>query len=356
MPVPARSPRRLAAWIAGGLFLAATAAVIGVLGVSTATSGAGTVLIGSLDERSLLSIAVVVALVSLGVGLWSIGAPRWMLPLKIIGVVLAVGAGVIAAFLAVLVVEANVSPVLHEGCDTGYVVVERSFLMGSSGTVYRQDGLIIATAMGRTSGDDGYQPFATGGYAVSEAQGSLTITYAINRPYEGMDTASAALGSITVPVLAGRTPQCGIDAGGGKLPSPGPAAPSSEPDPVTAASVDHDMRELIDASFAAASGTVVDATGTPIYASALPMPSVPCTDDSGVRREVAIEFRTDDNAKSLAQILAVWDQRGYEKDRAMHEDIRFSENRPVARMSVKDTSSIDGLIRLSASSVCVPAE
>ena len=50
---------------------------------------------------------------------------------------------------------------------------------------------------------------------------------------------------------------------------------------------------------------------------------------------------------------AHWDRAGYEKDRAMQEDIRYSEGRPVERMSVRDTSSTDGLVHLTVSSVCL---
>ena len=110
----------------------------------------------------------------------SIGTP-WMWA-GFIGVVLATCAGALAALAAVFTVDANVTPVLHRGCDTGYVVVERSFLMGSSGTVYRQDGAFIVTQVGWSSGDNGHQPFSMGGYAVTEERGMLTVSYAVNRP------------------------------------------------------------------------------------------------------------------------------------------------------------------------------
>jgi len=37
----------------------------------------------------------------------------------------------------------------------------------------------------------------------------------------------------------------------------------------------------------------------------------------------------------------------------MQEDIRYSEGRPVERMSVRDTSSTDGPVHLTVSSVCL---
>ncbi|MFK3678018.1 hypothetical protein ACI2IP_09805 [Microbacterium sp. NPDC090218] len=351
-PAP-RSRRRTITWIAGGFFAIATAVVVWALAVPSVTSGAASVLIGPFDEPSVLTLSVFVALASLCVGLWSIDSPRRMLPLKIIGVVLAACAGAIAAFLSALIVDVNVTPVLHAGCDTGYVVVERSFLMGSSGTVYRQDGPFTATQVARSSGDDAYQPFSMGGYAVTEAGGTLTIDYAVNRPIDSTGVTGGSGSTISLPVLEDRTPRCGLTAAG--VTTPIPTTPSAEPAPVTVESIEGDMREIVGASLAASSGAVVDASGAPLEASALSLSSVPCAEGPGSRREVQIAFRTDDNARSLERILAVWDQAGYDSDRAMGEDIRYSESLPVARMSVKDTSSIDGLIHLTSTSVCVPS-
>jgi hypothetical protein len=353
-PAP-RSPRRRVAWVAAGVFAFATAVVFWVVTVSAASSGTASVLIGPLDERSLLTLSVFLAFAALCVGLWSVEAPQWMLPLKVIGIVLASCAGALAALASVLTVEVNVTPVLHGGCDTGYVVVERAFLMGSSGTVYRQDGAFIVTQVAMTSGDDAYQPFSMGGYAVTEERGTLTIDYAVNRPVASMGVTAGSGTSVSLPVLGSRKPQCGLQPGADPFADPNPTPPSAEPDPVTTGTIESDMREIIGASFAAASGTVVDASGTPLDASTLSMISTACTDGPGTRREVQIEFRTDDNARSVERILALWDQAGYEKDRAMHEDIRYSESLPVARLGVKDSSSIDGLIHLTSASVCVPS-
>lgn len=351
-PAP-RSSRRTVTWVAGGVFAFATAVVFWVVTVSSASSGTASVLIGPLDERSLLTLSVFLAFAALCVGLWSVEAPRWMLPLKVIGIVLASCAGALAALATVLTVDVNVTPVMHSGCDTGYVVVERAFLMGSSGTVYRQDGAFIVTQVAMTSGDDAYQPFSMGGYAVAEERGTLTIDYAVNRPVASMGVTAGSGTSVSLPVLDGRTPQCGLQPGADPFADPIPTRPSAEP--VTVPTVESDMREIIGESFAAASGAVVDASGAPLDASTLSMISTPCTEGPGTRREVQIGFRTDDNARSVERILALWDQAGYEKDRAMHEDIRYSESLPVARLGIRDTSSIDGLIHLTSASVCVPA-
>lgn len=352
MTASSRSRRRTVAWAAGGLFALATAVLVWVLVVSSATSGASSVLIGSLDQRSLLSVSVSVVFVSLCVGLWSVDSPRWMLPLKIIGVALSGCAAALAAFVSMMIVDVNVTPLLHDGCDTGYVVVERAFLMGSSGTVYRQDDSFLVTEVARTSGDDAYQPFSMGGYAVTESAGSLVVAYAVNRPLDGASVSPSPGTSFSVPVLRGRTPQCEGASGPTPNSTPKPDAPPVDDAPATVASIDEALRERLRASLNAASGTVVDAAGTPIDPAAVSISSIPCPDQPGTRREMQIDFRSEDNARSLEQILEVWDQAGYEKDRAIQEDIRFSAIEPVARMSVKDRSSIDGLIHMTLHSVC----
>ncbi|MBT2496780.1 hypothetical protein J7E45_14295 [Microbacterium sp. ISL-59] len=351
MPPPAASRRRTVARVAGAFFALATAIVVGELGVSVATSGEASLLIGPLDERSLLTGSMLIAFAALCVGLWSVDAPRWMLALKIIGIVLAAGAGALAAFLVMLSIEVKVTPLLQGDCDTGYVVVERSFLMGSSGTVYRQDGL-VATSVARTSGNNAYQPFAMDGYAVADADGTLTVSYAVNEPNTNSNPAGTYAASFSVPVLADRTPHCGYEAQREPIRSPSPPV-TSAPEPMTAAAVDDQMTELVTASLDASSGTAVDASGAPIDAAALPIRSVSCAESPGTRRELQLDFRTDDNTRSVADILKVWDRAGYEQDRAMQEDIRYSEGRPVERMSVRDTSSIDGLIHLTVSSICI---
>ncbi len=214
-------------WIAGVVFACATAVVFWVSAVSTASSGTASVLVGPLDERSLLTLSVLLAFAALCVGLWGVDAPRRMAPLKVIGVILAACGGALAAFASVLTVDVNVTPVLHAGCDTGYVVVERAFLMGSSGTVYRDDGAFVATPVGRTSGDDAYQPFSMGGYTVTEERGTLTISYAVNRPVESMGVTAGSGTTISLPVIDGRTPHCGLAAGSGPEPEPLPTPASS---------------------------------------------------------------------------------------------------------------------------------
>jgi hypothetical protein len=68
--------------------------------------------------------------------------------------------------------------------------------------------------------------------------------------------------------------------------------------------------------------------------------------DSGSQGSAQLDFRTGDNAESLARILAAWDSAGYAPDRAMQLDIRSSATLPVATMTIRDSTTIDGLIHL----------
>lgn len=81
--------------------------------------------------------------------------------------------------------------------------------------------------MGRTSGDDAYQPFSMGGYTVTEERGTLTISYAVNRPVESMGVTAGSGTTISLPVIDSRTPHCGLAAGSGPEPAPLPTHPSS---------------------------------------------------------------------------------------------------------------------------------
>ena len=66
-------------------------------------------------------------------------------------------------------------------------------------------------------------------------------------------------------------------------------------------------------------------------------------------------MRTHDNAVSLERILAAWTAEGYASDRAIQIDIRYSESLPVESLSIRDSSTIDGMIWMQILSQCVPA-
>lgn len=340
-------PQRRQVRIAGGLFAGATAIVIAVITVDRLSAGAASVLLGPLDDQIILSTSMLVASLALVAGLWNVSPPTWMLPFKILGllgaVVTVLGAGVFTLFS----IDVSRTTLIEGGCDTGYVVVERTLLFGSKGTVYQQEGLFIASPMGRTSGDDAHEPFAEGDYTVTTTDGTLTIEYGVDR---GGPTATLSL-----PAIVDRVPSCGYAPTSLDTP-PGSTEPTTPTEVLTPTSVDAAIDQLLDDSLTAAAGTPVDASGTPIDASTAERSLVPCVDGSGVQHHVDLELRTDDNATSVAQILGVWDDAGYAPDRAMQEDIRYSETGPVARLTMRDTTSIDGFVRMTITSACVPTQ
>ncbi|MFG6401140.1 hypothetical protein [Microbacterium sp. P04] len=76
--------------------------------------------------------------------------------------------------------------------------------------------------------------------------------------------------------------------------------------------------------------------------------------EGGTRFTVALDFRTSDNAGSVQNILAVWDVAGYSAGRGPQEDVRYSETLPIERMSLRDTSPVDGLLHLRIVGRCAP--
>ena len=92
----------------------------------------------------------------------------------------------------------------------------------------------------------------------------------------------------------------------------------------------------------------------PVTVHQTPVSAVPCG-EVGSRLTVDLAFRTGDNAASATRILAAWDRAGYLPDRAMQEDIRYSTELPIERMSIRDSTSVDGMIHLTLESACAVA-
>ncbi len=340
-------PQRRLVGIAGWMFACATVVAVAVIAVDWFSAHSASVLIGPLDDQTILSASMLIASVALVMGLWAVSSPTWMLPFKILGVL---GAAVVvlgAGFSTLWSIDVTVTTLTERGCDTGYVVVERSLLMGSSGTVYRQDGPIVASPMAHTSGNNAHQPFAAGDYSAAVDGEALIVEY---RP----DPAGSRV-ALELPVVVDRRSNCGYpDTSLSDRPEPSEEIAPTEI--LTPATVHAEIRRLLDDSFAVTSGTPLDASGARIDVSAATPDSVACADGSGTQYHVDLGFRTDDNARSVARILGVWDEAGYESDRAMQEDIRYSETAPVARMTIRDTTSIDGLVRMTLTSACVSTD
>lgn len=334
---------------AGATFAAAVAVLVFLLAISTGSNGQVSVLIGTMGSSRIGTVAVVAALTSLAVGLCLIPVSRIWLLVMVPARLAAIAAACLAGFVWVLTSSATVVPLISAGCETGYVIEEDSFLLAGWGTVYRTDG-IFATAVERTGGDDGYHPFADGAYAVAGDGDALPVWYSSSFDYLAAPTATDGEPAFTLPTRTDRAFSCGLSAGT-REPSPTPP-----PRPVyTADEARAGVAEMVAASLAATAWSARNATGAIIDAQELELVTTACGED-GTRVGVGIEFTTDDNAASLARILQVWDAAGYSPDRAMQEDIRYSGTLPVEKTSIRDSTTIDGLIRMGISSRCSAPE
>lgn len=363
-PPPATpSTRRTAGpirrWIllgAGVLLGLATVALALLLAVDDASNGTTTVLIGASDSRSLAAIAVLAALLALTVGLCAVPVSRRWLVLLVPARVAAVAATALTAFVGALTSGATAVPLISGGCDTGYVVREDSFLLAGWGTVYRLDG-ILATRVASTTGDDGYRPFSEGAYTVLEDGGMLRVWYAGTRPLEASPVIPKGDPAFVVPALTDRSRTCGLDVGTRAPHTPMPSGPAATLPPVsdvTLSAARDALTERASATLAAAVAPVRDAAGAAPNAGALSPEETSC-DAGGARLALALDLTTGDNAASLDRILAEWDDAGYSRDRAMQEDIRYSDSLPVERLSVRDTTTIDGRLHVRMTTRCVPA-
>lgn len=326
---------------------AATTLIAALLTVTASSGGTATVLIGALRTSELVTLAALVALICLTAGLCAIPVRRVWLLLLVPARLAAVAVSAVGSLAGLLLLtSATTVPLVSAGCDTGYVVREDAFLLAAWGDVYRMDG-ILATEVARTSGDDGYRPFADGAYAVTEEGGVLRVWYDIVRdPYAG-PVRMQGDPAFVLPARADRAPDCGIAV---PVRTPG-ATPTPVPTPPSAAETRVTLDERVTATAAAAVGPVRDATGEVFAPSSATAVTVPC-DGGGERRTVALDLATADNAASLGRILAAWDAAGYAADRAMQEDIRYSDSLPVDVLRVRDTTSIDGLLHLRITTRC----
>ena len=141
----------------------------------------------------------------------------------------------------------------------------------------------------------------------------------------------------------------------GSAPAAAPIPPSAPaPDPLTIDEAREEMLAMLSTTIDAAAAPVTTADGSPPAADASQLQAAPCG-EAGSRLALTTELATADNAASLAAILAAWDAAGYLPDRAIQEDIRYSTSLPVERLSIRDRTTIDGLIHLRIESACAVA-
>lgn len=157
---------------------AVTIAVIGVALVDSASGGDAQLLLGTLPSRHIVGVSTILAFIAISYMLCTVSAPSgWLAPV-VIGRLLSIGGALVAVFWGLLTTPWPVTPLLVDGCESGYVVEERSFLFLSSIDVLEQDGL-IATPVLHTSADDGHQPFTAGDYGTRVADGQIAGWFAL---------------------------------------------------------------------------------------------------------------------------------------------------------------------------------
>lgn len=341
--------RRRGLLIVGSTLALAIAVLVALLTIQAASAGEVSVLVGTLGSDRIAGLALIVALASLATGLCLIPVPRLWLILLVPARVAAITATCLSGLAWLVTSSATVVPLISAGCETGYVVEEESFLLAGWGTVYRTDGIFV-TAVEKTLGDDGYHPFADGAYAVLDDGDSLRVWHCSVFDYSATPVRTDREPDFTLPRLTDRSFPCGLSTGARTpMPTP-PPAPVYDIDAVRAG-----LEKMVAASLASASGPIHDAAGNTIDPGELVAESTAC-DGDGSRVGVTLEFATADNAASLAHILAAWDAAGYSPDRAIQEDIRYSETLPVQSMSIRDTTTIDGLIHMQITSTCATEE
>jgi hypothetical protein len=84
------------------------------------------------------------------------------------------------------------------------------------------------------------------------------------------------------------------------------------------------------------------------------LPAHPCG-ESGAQYSASLAIAVEENEHASERILAAWDEAGYSPDDAMQQHFRYSESLPVERMTLRDRTTIDGLIHLTFQSRCASA-
>lgn len=332
------SARRLIAVVAGVLSLPAAGVAVAVMLVPARSDGVEQVILGSLPGDVLATRSVVASIVLLTVLVIAVPAPRWWLmllvPLRVVGIAASVLGGV-GAGLA----DDSATPIVADGCETGYVVNESAFLFAASGEVLRMDG-VIGSRVARTTVDDGHKPFLSRSYLAVAEGDTLRVWQTVDSVFESLTTSSEP--AFVLPRLSYQT-GCGLAGGEPRVAQPQTFDDEEGP----RQSVVGDSREQVSRMAAltveSAVGSAVDAAGAPIR---VPSASeLPCDGTTGID----LVFATDDNESSYAAILDAWSAAGYAADRAMQEDIRDDG---TVRLSARDRTTIDGMLHLQLGGAC----
>lgn len=170
----ARRSRRgaqTAAFVASGVVLLICLALTGLYAVLASASTF--VLIGDVTGFQVAYFSVVVGLGALAAFVLLAPAPRWWLylavPVSAMGIALAILLTVIGG---PLVADTKVTPLVAEGCATGYIAIEPSG--GGGSFIGVRDGWRVISVQ-QFAGDDFSRPFAAGDYLARDSDGEVAV-------------------------------------------------------------------------------------------------------------------------------------------------------------------------------------
>lgn len=334
--------RRRTAVVASLAYLVFAGVILVIMPISVDSAGGREVVVGPWTGGVLVAACLMASTVTLSVIVFAVPARGWwwvlLGPLRAI----VAAAAVVAAFGFTLTDE-SVTPIVANGCETGYVVTERSFLFLAAGEVRRVEG-VIGTSVGSTSVDDGHKPFQEQSYIAVTSGDTLRIWNTFDNAWERLSTSTEP--AFVLPRLVDET-GCGLAGGvvaARPSASPSPVATVDEgPAPAPVSDSRDEIARMAQLTIEAAGTPMSDAEGVPVTAPAAS--DLPC--DGTTSHDMTV--RTDDNTSSYAAILDAWSAEGYSRDRAMQEDLRYNG---VVRLSARDRSSLDGLMHFSLTADC----
>jgi hypothetical protein len=130
-----------------------------------------------------------------------------------------------------------------------------------------------------------------------------------------------------------------------------PPTPDPPPPPPSVAETADGVRDMIAKTFDASVGPDKDDRGVTLAADDTELVATRC-DGELVSPGVVLRFQTNDNRSSLVHILSAWDAAGYQPDRAIQADLRYSDQLPIERMEIRDRTTTDGMLHLVIQGRC----
>ncbi|WP_270353145.1 hypothetical protein [Microbacterium testaceum] len=144
-------------------------------GIASITSGSTDVLIGNTFGWQIRFYALLVGWAAATVAVFTVRCRAWWLLLAIPARVIAIGV-LFVGFLLLPLTSSQVTPVMIDGCLSGYLAAEPNGL-SPEGSIGVRDGLFFQTVQTFT-GDDFARPFVSGAYSAEQRGEVIDIAYA----------------------------------------------------------------------------------------------------------------------------------------------------------------------------------